>query len=565
MFTSEKGQDAIKGDRIYFLDNLRTFMIFLVVLIHTGGVYESSGTWASFWIVDDPSTNNLSGILFLIMDIFVMPTIFFISGFFTPLSMKNKKGWAFLKSKFKRLMVPWIIAVLTLIPLYKVIFLYSRNLPQESWTTYFHWSNGIWSQNWLWFLPVLFFFDILYLLFSRVNINISRITLKKAVWATFLIGFVYSVSMDIFGLRDWTKTILIDFQNERLLMYFMVFILGALCFRLKVFNEKVESKMLYHIVNSIAWIPVTVYIFFLLYPWFRPGHFIVSEIVHKLILWLNYHLSLLCVLYVMINTFRYYLNKQGRIRKELNKNSYSVYIIHVIVIGGIALTMLNTAIPSLLKYLILTISTYAACNLIIYFYRKVITSEILTNRIEESTMKTVATAMLLVILLTVTGCRKQENSDKEKRPPRVSLHMAALQGNLDGIRQHINAGSDLNKKDAYGSSPLIVAATFGKTEVARALIEAGADMKITNNEGATPLHIAAFFCRTEIVQALLDNGADKNALNKAGRTALETVAGPFDNVKIIYDHLGKGLKPLGLRLDYDRIKRTRPRIAEMLR
>ena len=380
MTNNEKG--TITEYRIYWLDNLRTFMIFLVVLCHAGWVYESSGIGAYFWIVDDPSTNNLSGIINLILDIFMMPTIFFISGFFTPLSVKNKKGWEFLKSKFKRLIVPWTIAVLTLIPLYKIIFLYSRNLPQESWTTYFHWSNGIWSQNWLWFLPVLFLFDILYLFFSRVNITISNITLKRAIWAIFLIGFVYSVSMDIFGLRGWTKIGLLDFQNERLLIYFMVFLLGALCFRLKVFEAKPESKILYHIVNSIAWIPVTVYIFFLLYPWFSPGNFIVSEIIHRLILWFSYHLSLLCLLYVMINTFRYYLNKQGRISKELNKNSYNVYIIHVIVIGGIALTMLNTAIPSLLKYLILTVSTYVASNLIIYFYRKVIKSKMLIKRIK---------------------------------------------------------------------------------------------------------------------------------------------------------------------------------------
>ncbi|UCF14132.1 MAG: acyltransferase family protein, partial [Phycisphaerales bacterium] len=94
-------------------------------MIHASGVYESSGTWASFWIVDDPSTNNLSGLIFLISDIFMMPIIFFISGFFAPLSVKNKKGWVFLRSRFKRLMIPWIIAVLTLIPIYKVIFLYS--------------------------------------------------------------------------------------------------------------------------------------------------------------------------------------------------------------------------------------------------------------------------------------------------------------------------------------------------------------------------------------------------------------------------------------------------------
>ena len=83
----EKGQAAVTGNRIYFLDNLRTFMIFLVVLYHAGIVYESSGFAASWWIVDDPSANDLSGILNLIIDIFVMPTIFFISGFFTPLSI----------------------------------------------------------------------------------------------------------------------------------------------------------------------------------------------------------------------------------------------------------------------------------------------------------------------------------------------------------------------------------------------------------------------------------------------------------------------------------------------
>jgi fucose 4-O-acetylase-like acetyltransferase len=249
MINEEKG--IITGNRIYWLDNLRTFMIFLVVLVHAGGVYESSGAWASFWIVDDPSTNNLSGILFLIMDIFMIPTIFFISGFFAPLSMKNKKGWAFLKSKFKRLIIPWVIAVLTLIPLYKIIFLYSRNLPQESWTTYFHWSNGIWSQNWLWFLPVLFLFDVLYFLISNAKIRIPNISLNGAVLGTFLIGFVYSFSMDIFGLRGWTKIVLLDFQNERLLIYFMTFLLGALCFRLKVFEAKPKSKILYHILNAI--------------------------------------------------------------------------------------------------------------------------------------------------------------------------------------------------------------------------------------------------------------------------------------------------------------------------
>ena len=92
----------------------------------------------------------------------------------------------------------------------------------------------------------------------------------------------------------------------------------------------------------------------------------------RILLWLGYHLSLLCLLYLMVTTFRYYLNKQGRILKALNENSYNVYIIHVIVIGGIALIMLNTTIPSLLKYLILVVATWIISNLIVSFFRNLI-------------------------------------------------------------------------------------------------------------------------------------------------------------------------------------------------
>ena len=217
--------------------------------------------------------SNLRGSLHIVFDIIVMPTIFFISGYLIPASLKNKTVWDFLKGKFKRLMIPWVIAVFTLIPLYKVIFLYSRNLPQEHWSTYFHITNPN-SQNWLWFLPVLFTFNIIYLLFSKANIRIPNISLKGAVLGTFLIGFVYSVGIGgILGFRSWTLTPLIDFENERLLVYFMAFLLGSLCFQQNVFAEKPQSKTLYTVANSIAWIPITIHIFARLIPFMVPEGF----------------------------------------------------------------------------------------------------------------------------------------------------------------------------------------------------------------------------------------------------------------------------------------------------
>ena len=176
--------------------------------------------------------------------------------------------------------------------------------------------------------------------------------------------------MSIFKFTGWTKTILIDFQNERLLIYFMTFLLGSLCYKLKIFESEVRSKKLYIIINCAAWIPLNLYIIVLINFFIRPGNYIFSELIDIILLWLGFHLSLLCLLYLMVATFRYYLNRQGKIIKVLNDNSYNVYIIHVIIIGCLALIMLNTTISSLLKYLTLVISSWVLSNLTVYLYRR---------------------------------------------------------------------------------------------------------------------------------------------------------------------------------------------------
>ena len=82
-----------KSNRINWMDNLRSIIIFLVVLYHVGGVYESTGMWGSFWIVDDPDTVSWVSIVGIMFDTFVMPTMFFIAGYLTPPSLDKKTGF----------------------------------------------------------------------------------------------------------------------------------------------------------------------------------------------------------------------------------------------------------------------------------------------------------------------------------------------------------------------------------------------------------------------------------------------------------------------------------------
>ncbi len=193
-------------------------------------------------------------------------------------------------------------------------------------------------------------------------------------------------------------------------------------------------------------------------------------------------------------------------------------------------------------------------------------------------LKKAATAMMVlaaVLILSACGSNQEKSSSNEEeaqtskvavKAPNMDIHSATLLGDLDAIKQHIAAGSDLNEKEpTMGSTPLISAAVFGKTEIARALIEGGADVNLKNNEGSTALHSAAFLCRVEIVEMLLANGADKDLLNNYGSTALQSVTPPFANVKPIYEQFNKDLGPLGFKLDYEYAEATRPRIAELLR
>jgi fucose 4-O-acetylase-like acetyltransferase len=350
------------------MDNLRTITILLVVLYHVGGVYEAGGLWGWFWIVDDPDTISWVGIVGIIFDIMVMPIMFFVSGYLTPASLERKPGWEFIKGKFTRLMVPWLIAVFTLIPLYKVIFLYSRGLPQEHWSTYFYINNPN-SQNWLWFLPVLFLFDLLYLLLSKANLKVPNIPLTWAVLGISLIGFAYSFGLGyVVEFRSWTLTPLLDFENERLLVYFLAFLLGALSYRQTVFAEVPKRKTLYNVANAIAWIPVTLHIFARLWPFFDPEGFAVTP-SYRLVYWASFHLSLLVLMYTMIASFWRYLDRTGWVWGELNRNSYGVYIIHVIVIGVFGTLLLNLNLPAMVKYLLLILLTYVGSNFLVSLYR----------------------------------------------------------------------------------------------------------------------------------------------------------------------------------------------------
>ena len=73
----------------------------------------------------------------------------------------------------------------------------------------------------------------------------------------------------------------------------------------------------------------------------------------------------------------------------------------------------------------------------------------------------------------------------------LNIWEAAEQGNIEAVKQHLDAGSEVNAKNDYGVTPLHHAAWNGHKEVAELLIAKGADVNAKieggSHKGNTPL------------------------------------------------------------------------------
>ena len=64
-----------------------------------------------------------------------------------------------------------------------------------------------------------------------------------------------------------------------------------------------------------------------------------------------------------------------------------------------------------------------------------------------------------------------------------SIHQAAGDGNIEAIKRHLEAGTDVNAKVKDGLTPLHSSAIHGHKEITELLIDKGADVKAKGDDG----------------------------------------------------------------------------------
>ena len=123
-------------------------------------------------------------------------------------------------------------------------------------------------------------------------------------------------------------------------------------------------------------------------------------------------------------------------------------------------------------------------------------------------MKQLLTTIAAVVLM---GCGESQQSvpQAETKPvepvaeastpepptvksPDISIHRAADEGNLEAVKQHLAAGTDVDAKNEYGETPLYWAAQ-GHKEIAELLIAKGVDVNANFFDSGTPLDAGELF------------------------------------------------------------------------
>src|SRR5580704_8414835 len=84
------------------------------------------------------------------------------------------------------------------------------------------------------------------------------------------------------------------------------------------------------------------------------------------------------------------------------------------------------------------------------------------------------------------------------------LFRAALIDDIAGVRADLDAGADVNAKDAMTLTPLHVAAKRGHTDIAKLLLAHGANVNAATDTGVTPSQYASLFGHYELVELLQD-------------------------------------------------------------
>jgi glucan biosynthesis protein C len=207
--------------RLAWVDNLRTFIIFLVVSMHACVTYSYVGGW---YINYPPGPSAFEQIIFIIwqahLQSFFMGLLFFIAGVFAHQTMKKRGVAGLMKKRWIRLGIPSLFYILFIQPL--IVYAGLRE-PEDTdfasfmsyWFEYLSSGSVLGGSGPMWFAVALWIFCCVYaikeMLVGEVRLVTPRSQMPRPsrmwllglglVCGSFLVRLAYPLGSNFFNMQ----------------------------------------------------------------------------------------------------------------------------------------------------------------------------------------------------------------------------------------------------------------------------------------------------------------------------------------------------------------------------
>lgn len=342
-------------NRQHYIDWLRVIATIGIFLYHNSRAYDYGD-----WHIKNAQTSFGATQFVEFMNIWMMPLFFILSGASVYYSLKRRNGGSFLKERFSRIMIPWLLTgIFVMAPPQVYLERLSHGQFNGSFFQFFpHYFDGLygfggnfaWMGIHIWYLMLLSGFSVILLPFflSRAKTGISpaqsiAVKLGKPWVLPLLWVPVAAVALlsGVIGL-GFTK----QMGSWDILSYAMFFVLGYMLFASTGLQEAVKKQGGWFLLAAVVFSAVHLILKFSI----RPAFY--EDIDIRLFATWGWIVGLLWL-------GGRFLNFTNRFLAHVNEMVLPFYILHQTVIVIVAYFVVQTGLAIPFKYGITLVISFA--------------------------------------------------------------------------------------------------------------------------------------------------------------------------------------------------------------
>lgn len=348
------------SERWAYLDNLRSFVIFLVVVMHSNVTYSGFGGW--YYKEGDPDLlDPLSKVLFGLYGSFTqawfMGILFFVSAYFVAGSLERRGPGPFVRERLVRLGLPLALYVLVIDPFIGYFLMNYGNVQDQGLGAAYlgYLASGDWvgSTGPLWFAEALILFCLPYAAWRALRPRVSQARGVPSTLTLVLIIAVTGLGAFVLRLFQPIGTSVANLQFSFFASYIALFVLGIHAGENR-WLEKLTDRVGLRWFTAVLALGLPLWFVVVVFGGVVSGEGTFEGGLNGTSLAYAFWEAFVAIGFSLglVVFFRRFVAGGGRVSRFLARHSFAVYALHAPVLIAVSLAVRGWVAPPLAKHLV---------------------------------------------------------------------------------------------------------------------------------------------------------------------------------------------------------------------